>query len=362
MRVLLFEPNNYHYEVIPGFVRYFIDLGYEVDVLEYYHEDSEFCDCDFMPNVYFYENNNDKFCKLKELLSTKKYKYLMFTSLDYEEDGVHVDLFRKINEINHSVKCIGCFHKLNNISTENEIKALQEDRIMSLTASSKYGSKMVCPLYFGKFDDNKKLIKSTIVSIGSSNDILYIENSLAKLKKTNPCVNVLHVGNCNLSILKKRVIKRFICRPILKLANLWPYCSEFYSVNDFLRVGSSIEFLGKVSFKELYKLIHNSRFLLFAADDREDFKTVQTTGTRQLSLGFTKPCIIEETMGRFYGFDDTNAIIYKFGELDNAIRIANEMDEHEYDILCKNLKDLSKKIYLKSLSNLQQILNDAETT
>ena len=31
--ILLFEPNHYHYECSPGYAKYFVDLGYNVDVL-----------------------------------------------------------------------------------------------------------------------------------------------------------------------------------------------------------------------------------------------------------------------------------------------------------------------------------------
>ena len=30
---LIFEPNNYHHECTPGYTKYFIDLGYNVDIL-----------------------------------------------------------------------------------------------------------------------------------------------------------------------------------------------------------------------------------------------------------------------------------------------------------------------------------------
>jgi hypothetical protein len=32
-RVLIFEPNSHHYECTPGFTKYFLDLGYNVDII-----------------------------------------------------------------------------------------------------------------------------------------------------------------------------------------------------------------------------------------------------------------------------------------------------------------------------------------
>ena len=31
--ILLFEPNHYHYECSPGYAKYFVDLGFNVDIL-----------------------------------------------------------------------------------------------------------------------------------------------------------------------------------------------------------------------------------------------------------------------------------------------------------------------------------------
>ena len=31
--ILIFEPNKYHQECIPGFSKYFLDLGYNIDIL-----------------------------------------------------------------------------------------------------------------------------------------------------------------------------------------------------------------------------------------------------------------------------------------------------------------------------------------
>ena len=52
MRVLLFEPNPYHYEVIPGFAYYFIRLGYEADCLiqKPDQEGDVFFRCPFLKN------------------------------------------------------------------------------------------------------------------------------------------------------------------------------------------------------------------------------------------------------------------------------------------------------------------------
>ena len=41
--ILIFEPNNYHYECLPGYSHYFILLGYNVDVLMHLAGIDTFC-------------------------------------------------------------------------------------------------------------------------------------------------------------------------------------------------------------------------------------------------------------------------------------------------------------------------------
>ena len=41
--VLIFEPNNYHFECLPGYTKYFIDLGYNVDILSLNNSLDSFC-------------------------------------------------------------------------------------------------------------------------------------------------------------------------------------------------------------------------------------------------------------------------------------------------------------------------------
>ena len=52
-KVIIFEPNAYHYEILPGFAKYFLDLGYEVDLLVHAHEEmgNEMQLCNFDINI-----------------------------------------------------------------------------------------------------------------------------------------------------------------------------------------------------------------------------------------------------------------------------------------------------------------------
>jgi hypothetical protein len=41
--ILIFEANKYHFECLPGYAKYFVDLGYNIDILIYKFGINSFC-------------------------------------------------------------------------------------------------------------------------------------------------------------------------------------------------------------------------------------------------------------------------------------------------------------------------------
>ena len=87
-----------------------------------------------------------------------------------------------------------------------------------------------------------------------------------------------------------------------------------------------------------------------------DFTANRTSGTKQLSLGFLKPCIIERSVAEYYGFTDRNAIIYDDGNLTMAVERAICMSEEEYQDMVSELEKLCTEIRDRSEKNLQSMI------
>ena len=125
-----------------------------------------------------------------------------------------------------------------------------------------------------------------------------------------------------------------------------------------IRRVSELEVTGKIPFSTLFSLIDASDFIALNVYERvaDDFSSIQTSGSKQLSLGFLKPCIIEKSMADYYGFDETNAVVYEKGEFVEALERGISMSEEEYAEMVGALRVLRDKIREKSLENLRIIL------
>ncbi|MDR1523393.1 MAG: hypothetical protein LBS29_05545 [Endomicrobium sp.] len=78
--ILMVEPNNYHGEVLSGFVKYFNDLGYNVDLLLRPNNSVEdiFSRWNTFPKVFYGSANNIK--TLLKLKKVEEYDYVFFSS------------------------------------------------------------------------------------------------------------------------------------------------------------------------------------------------------------------------------------------------------------------------------------------
>ena len=93
--ILIFESRNFHNECTPGYTKYFIDLGYNVDILMQYQGIDSFS--------YFNDNNENirmfLYNKLREIkkrkkfnLSIKKYDYILLETFFEEEKKLFKEL------------------------------------------------------------------------------------------------------------------------------------------------------------------------------------------------------------------------------------------------------------------------------
>ena len=76
--VLVVEPNGCHYEVVPGFAKYFSDLGYHVDILVRDRHELDFLnESDKDIRIYSLGENFGVFLADERL---RRYEHLVFTS------------------------------------------------------------------------------------------------------------------------------------------------------------------------------------------------------------------------------------------------------------------------------------------
>ena len=138
MRVLLFEPNPYHYEVIPGFAYYLIRLGYEVDCL--IQEPGQDGDVFYLcPSIkkkirLFYYHDGKHRQHIESLQKENVYDLLFATSFDKKKKDGWEDLFRELLSYDQSrLGVIGCYHSLKTYLENRKNGPLPTQRVVSLS-------------------------------------------------------------------------------------------------------------------------------------------------------------------------------------------------------------------------------------
>lgn len=338
---LVWEPcSKSHSEVVPGYCKYLLDLGYHVSVLinpQRYKEG--------LFSKFREENISYNYLTRKEASEYFKHNNLQNVK------GVMVTTVGKLCDCVHYDRCYESFYptvdKNKLLFVEHEAsfaadKGLWSDKLITLRKLNYKGAKSIVinPHYYGD-------VKIT--------------------PKNNPIVNFITIGQIKpnkknaymivdaVETIYKKGYDNFKITVIGKgsLKNVPKEIRKYFDIK------------GRLSFNKMYDEIEKSDFFLMPYNEFDPehirYNTSGTSGNFQLIYGFIKPCIIVKSFAKINGFDDTNAILYdKDDNFYKAMIKAIELSDDEYSRVQKNLKELSDRIYASSKENLQhKIKGDA---
>ena len=328
--VLIFEPNNFHFECLPGYTKYFIDLGYNVDILSLNNSLNSFC--------LFEEKYKIRYFVYDDLTQFSKY-YMNFISYIKNYDFIVIQTVHETNKkllkhlnllkLNNT---IFIFHNIIYANIDYSIFFIK-NRIWTLGNISK--GLQVNPHYFGNIKIKDKTNK-TIFFLTSTvhRNYNYLIKSLLRLNKDNLNFEIIVVGT-----------KRFFNSSNIP-KNLIHYFSFKYSV----------------CFEELFKAMIKSDFIILPFDPKNNFdktfKTIKVSGSIQLSYGFLKPIIIDKNFADFYSLNNKNSLIYENYDLYTIMKKAIKLNDKEYKYLQSNLNDTVQKIYKISINNVKKTINE----
>ena len=330
--VLIVEPNPYHGEILPGFVKYFNELGFKVDLMLRHENnvDDLFCRFENKPTVFYGTANH-----LKKMLANPKindYEYLFLSSSAFWEKeyvnsylnflGFEPQAKKGILMIEHNIDPY--------LKQYNEEQYLQNNRLFTL--SGFHDTPMLNPHYFGdkvkvtpKSKDKTRFIVVGGINSACKNHQLLL-SSVELMVQKGLDFEVVIVGLGWLKVPE----------------NLQNY----------------ISFRGRLNFKDMFDEMEKADFFLPLLDasvpEHKRYMTGTTSGSRQLSLGFAKPMVIAQEFAKAYDLNTKNAVVYKNNDLVSAMVEAAEMKAKEYTDMQKELKVLADDIYKKSLNNLKR--------
>lgn len=351
-KVMIFEPNPYHNEVLPGIVYYFEKLGYESDVYirEEIFEDNAFCRYDFKGSRIPYCFDEIKMIFSDERMKT--YEFIFFSSMEHVENG---KIERFLDELSFYPKTkygvLGLYHSNFLIERFNENELLSEGRLF-LISDFQIGNRQVntlSPVFFGKeikthkdLDERKKLL-----IIGSGSDISTLNAAYFSLSKK--VRNKLEITFLN----GHKGKKKFNYFKVI-------YHNLFGLIDKRKRMPSYIKFLDKMKFYDMYQEIEKNDYLLCLISNKSNYLHYfenSTSGIRQLAFGFEKPIIIDEKLGVLYNFTSSSSFFYTARTLKTVLENVSEMKNVSYKAQVEHIILEKKSILENSLRNLQNIID-----
>ena len=344
--VLLAEPNAFHGECLPGYVKYFRELGYKVVILCRYanYKEDPFCRFAEKPTRYCLTIwGMRKYLRSRKV---KEYEYVLLTSArsymnEYRYYWRYPDFLKMLPEgkcgvglIEHEFGAESYGEFWNKQSEDSKyLKELFEHTFVLTGFSFKNREiPMLNPHYFGDIKPKQTLSegKRIFVAVGKISD-----------------------GTRNYSQLFDA---------LLNLPDEFDYeirvigSGTLDNVPEKLR--SKFNILGRLNFEDMYRNLEEADFFLPLLDPEKQKAYLRycTTGSRQLILGFHLVSLMQKEFADHYGFSSRNTIVYDIN-LAGAVMKALKMTDEEYLRIKVNLEHLGKDVEVISLKNLQRKLS-----
>jgi len=337
--VVFIEPNVTHAEILPGFAHYFLLLGYNVHVImrrKCANEDP-FVNMD-AENLHIYKSSYQATHLLYRCIENGFDLIVLMSSLVYAAPPYD---FLQNHKYLYKTKLgtIAVLHNINEFTSVSMKILIQQSRIITLQPFSNFrNGYSVAPIYFTNVETHKKNSTTQFVVIGNFEESRRDYELLFE----------------HIDMLLAMEIKNFSVTLIGEASNF----KKLKKIYRFLHI------LGRLNFKDMYDQLKNSDFIIPLLNSNNQlhlkYGLIKTSGSRQLSLGFLTPCIIEKHFADCFGFTTSSAIVYEKPEFLNSLHKAIVMSSKEYNYYIENLKLQSEKIHNESLQNIKKLLKGLE--
>jgi hypothetical protein len=329
--VVIFEYNPFHLECLPGYTKYFTDLGYKVDIIIRYNYLNSMEKFEPKSDVRIFQYHPNQIKKRKFHLKKKFRLYNYSLLLSTDKCQKKNKLYRSLGFFSNP-KSLFIVHGYDFINHLNLKKFISKKHVFSL---ADYGKLIyVNPNYFGKFYLNFQKNSKVRFYITSTKNKFYSYLLIGARNLKNKLIDFqIHVTGHS-----KQLSQDIIPKDLKKY---------FY-------------FHGIVSYRKLYKIIGESDFIILNLFNNNKidflFRTDRASGSVQLAYGFYKPVLVEEIFAPVYKFSNKTAIIFKNSDLSSAMENAAKISSKDYMEISKNIKSLRESIYNISLNNLKKVL------
>ncbi|MBL9214417.1 MAG: hypothetical protein JNG83_02965 [Opitutaceae bacterium] len=334
---LMWEPcTNNHAEVVPGYARYLLDLGFEVVVLvpERCLRQGLFARFPH-PRLHCWGLPRFVIMRLLRRHGLRHAQGLFVTTAGklVPKRGERYDLDRVIGAADHD-KVILVEHDARHLVDAG----LWTPDLVTLRRLDYRGadSVVVNPHHFGAVRPRtKEPGRTRFVLVGAARSTkrsnhLVIDAADALVRRGRRDFEITIIGHRRGTVIPKHL------RPVFRT-------------------------LGHVSFDRLYDEMERADFLLTAYDGanpaHEFYRTAGTSGNFQLVLGFRKPCVVQESFAPIHGLDAGNSILYgASADYASALERAMDLDPAAHVRMQAGLAARADAVHVQSLQNLRELL------
>jgi glycosyltransferase involved in cell wall biosynthesis len=330
----VWEPcSDSHAEVVPGYVKYLLDLGFDVSV--------------FVTPKRLDEGLFSRFSHARMAVNRMSQpaiiKHFKKHGLS-NAHGILITTARKIGAKDSYRSEYDLFanrsHHQRVLLVEHDVKSPADHRaidqnIITLRKPNYKNvvTSVVNPHYFGNVNATDK----------STEVVNFITVGALRVRRRNTSILIDAVAT-----LRDKGIDNFKITVIGR--------GSLRGIPDHLRKHFDIK--GRVDFLQLYAELESADFFLALLDPdnplHERYLTTGTSGNFQLILGFAKPCLIANKFALPNGFNQQNSIAYANNiELASSMIEAINMTQQEYRSKQQFLQQLAASIYTESLSNMK---------
>jgi hypothetical protein len=338
----VWEPCSHsHAEVVPGYVRYLLDLGFDVTV---------FLTPERIEEGLFARFKHERMT-VSSMTQPAIVRYFKQHGLGTAK-GILITTARKIGDKDSYRSEYGLFAgrqpQQRVLLVEHDVKTpvdrgfIDKNVITLRKPNYKHAAPAaINPHYFG---DIKIAAKHTDV-------VRFITVGALRARRRNTALLIEAV-----SALHSKGVSNFKITVIGRgsLRGIPPELRKYFEIK------------GRVDFSNLYAELETADFFLALLDpenaQHERYLTTGTSGNFQLIYGFAKPCLIAEKFAAPNDFSAKNSIVYT----DNAALAtgmieAIDMTQENYRLRQIALQELAASIYAESLANMKRLTLDEQS-
>ncbi len=324
-----------HSEVVPGYAKYLLDLGYEVSVivnpkhikdglfLRFKHE-----------NLFLNKISRRVAKKFFKENSVDDIKGVLVTTAGKICDNIHFEQsYEHFSPDFDKSKLFMVEHDARFAIDEN----LWDEDLITLRKLNYKNTKstVINPHYFGEVKITPKNDITNFVMVGSLSSKKITEDVVINAFK-----EIVNKGysNFKLTVIGKGSLKH-VPKEIKKFINI----------------------KGRLPFDKMYDELEKADFILTSYNPNNPkhvfYNTTGTSGSFQLVYGFSKPCIILKEFAGVNDFNENNAILYERDEdYSKALIRGIEMSAGEYKQMQDNIIAYADNLYKQSLNNFKNLI------